>query len=380
MIEKAVPKKIYLFIGLLAIFFVFIFLSKPAQAPVSNYNNNKAQPSSDNLQLTTRNLQTTTLFFAGDIMLSRNVADKIYKANDFTLPFKNISEEISKADIAFANLESPFLNTGKHNNQGLVFNADPQSILGLKTVGFDILSTANNHALDQGIKGLDFTLKHLIDNRIIPTGATNSKGESVLPTITKNELTFGFLSYSYAGLNDESKTSSIHVNNFNDLEKLKADIIAMKGHTADIVIVSMHAGTEYTRTPTPAQVTFAHAAIDAGADLVIGSHPHWIQTIEKYNDKWIFYSLGNFVFDQMWSTDTREGLTVFITYENEHIPDPSNQTAGEDRVSIKKIELRPVIIEDYCCPRWVNKEESLAILKKINLTSPVLIDKNEEVK
>ena len=75
----------------------------------------------------------------------------------------------------------------------------------------------------------------------------------------------------------------------------------------------MHAGTEYTRTPMPQQITFAHAAIDDGADIVIGAHPHWVQTIEKYKGKYIFYSLGNFIFDQAWSQETMEGLTLKIT-------------------------------------------------------------------
>ena len=393
MISKNIFKKISIFLGLLAIFFVLLFLSKPAQAPVIP-NKNKFE-----IQNSKPEIEYTTLFFAGDIMLSRNVENKMSKANppatqdsllalragDYTLPFKNVSSEISASDIAIGNLESPFNDKGKYFvENSLVFNADPKSIEGLKYAGFDILSLANNHTLDQGIKGLDFTIQYLIDNGIIPTGAINSKNEVKLPTIEKNGLIFGFLSYSYAGLNDggppageAGKTVSKYVNNFNDLDKLKQDILSMKGHTADIVIISMHAGIEYTRMPSPAQIAFAHAAIDAGADLVIGHHPHWIQPVERYNDKWIFYSLGNFVFDQMWSQDTREGLTVFITYENEHIPDPLNQSAGENRITIKKIELKPIIIEDYCCPRWADSAESLKILGKIGLTSPLLLDKNE---
>src|SRR3989338_1206382 len=138
------------------------------------------QPSSINHQP----VQKTTLFFAGDIMLSRNVADKIYKANDFSLPFQNVKNKISAADISFANLESPFNDTGSHFvPNSLVFNADPKSIEGLIIAGFDILSTANNHALDQGLKGLDFTIQTLMDNGIIPTGTVKTEGEPVLPII-----------------------------------------------------------------------------------------------------------------------------------------------------------------------------------------------------
>ena len=305
---------------------------------------------------------TTTLFFGGDIMLSRNVAGRMISHNDYTWPFKNVAEQISKTDIAFANLESPFNDEGRYFVEGtLVFNADPRAVAGLKLAGLDILSTANNHAFDQGQKGIDFTIETLQQNGIIPAGTIHSNQTEILPTIKHNGYIYGFLAYSYTALNDGGKTIDPHVKNFNDLGGLKQDIIDMKGHTADIVIVSMHAGSEYKRTPDQNQIDFAHAAIDAGADMVIGHHPHWIQTVEQYKGKWIFYSLGNFVFDQMWSQDTREGLTVFVNYqENE----------------IKKIELKPVIIEDYCCPRWANSEESSAILLKINLTNPVLIDKN----
>ena len=307
-------------------------------------------------------LSSTTIFFAGDIMLSRNVAGRMIKANDYTLPFKNVMEVTKNADIAFANLESPFNDEGKYFVEGsLEFNADPKSVDGLKFAGFDVLSTANNHAFDQGQKGLNYTIDLLQNNGIIPTGTLSSTQSPPEPVIKHNDILYGFLSYSYTAYNDGGKSTSRYINDFKNLPQLKQDILDMRGHTADVVIVNMHSGIEYMRTPTISQVAFAHAAIDAGASLVVGQHPHWIQTIEQYKDKWIFYSLGNFVFDQMWSTDTREGLTLLVTY---------------DKSEIKKIELKPVIIDDYCCPRFANPEETLAILRKIDLTNPILIDKN----
>lgn len=310
--------------------------------------------------------KTTTLFFSGDIMLSRNVDHKMSKANDYTLPFLKVADFIRSSDIAFANLESPFNNTGKHFIEGsLIFNADPKSIEGLKFAGFDVLSTANNHAFDQGLKGIEFTLNHLEQNGIIPVGTTRD-GESAsiwLNThmVEKNDTTFGFLAYSYTAHNNGVNDYDDHIFDLNHLEWLKSHISTMKDKGADIVIVSMHAGTEYARTPNQAQIDFAHAAVEAGADLVIGSHPHWIQTIEQYKNKWIFYSLGNFVFDQMWSTETREGLAAKISVQDK---------------AVNKIDLVPVIIDDYCCPRFANPEETTAILDKIDLTSPTLIDEN----
>src|SRR6185436_16162188 len=113
--------------------------------------------------------KVTTLFLAGDIMLSRNVDRKMSTAQDFTLPFISTQNQTQTADISFANLESPFLNHGAHFVDGsLIFNADPQAVSGLSSAGFDILSTANNHTLDQGAEGLNFTYNLLKQNNILP--------------------------------------------------------------------------------------------------------------------------------------------------------------------------------------------------------------------
>ncbi|MBX4191407.1 MAG: CapA family protein [Candidatus Doudnabacteria bacterium] len=342
--------KTILILSAIVLALILVFVLKPNQAISPATNTPPPVPPTS---------KATTIFFAGDIMLSRNVAGKIYEKENPNLPFLETSGIIQSSNIAFANLESPFNNEGRHSVQNsLIFNADPIFVNGLKFAGFDILSTANNHVLDQGQKGIDYTIDWLTANNIVYTGTRHSKAQVVDPIIKHNDIIlFGFLAYSYTAENDGGKTKSPYVNDFYNVEKMKQDVIDMKGHTADAVIVSMHAGTEYSRQPTEDQIKFAHSAIDAGADIVIGHHPHWIQTVENYKGKWIFYSLGNFVFDQMWSDDTREGLTLQVTYSDN---------------AIQKIELKPVIIDNYCCPRWANEEETKSILEKIDLTSPIL--------
>ncbi len=123
---------------------------------------------------------------------------------------------------------------------------------------------------------------------------------------------------------------------------------------ADIIVITMHAGQEYTRTPTELQKNFAHTAIDAGADIVIGAHPHWVQTVEKYRDKYIFYSLGNFIFDQEFSPETKSGLALQIFVR---------KTASE--TSLTHILLKPIIIENYGQPRLANDQEAQKILDTI---------------
>lgn len=302
---------------------------------------------------------TTTLFFAGDIMLSRNVDQKIMDADDPLLPFLKVADEIQKADIAFANLESPIAENAVRAKQGLVFGAFPNSAKGLEFAGFDVLSTANNHSFDQGVDGIEQTSKILQRNKIVALGTGLNCHDGTI--MIKNQIKFGMLAYSYAAHNDGGRAPDPLVCDWNDTKQVARDIQSLKLNT-DFVIISAHMGEEYQRVPEQTNIDRVHRAIDSGADMFIGHHPHWIQTIEQYKGKWVFYSLGNFVFDQMWSQDTREGMTVLINFNND---------------KINTIELRPIIIENYCCPRWADETESLTILQKINLTSGVLVDKND---
>ncbi len=138
-----------------------------------------------------------------------------------------------------------------------------------------------------------------------------------------------------------------------DTQKLTLTIQAAK-QKADFVVVMMHGGTEYTRQPTQLQRDFAHNAINAGADIVFGAHPHWIQDTEIYQGKHIFYSLGNFVFDQDFSEETKTGLTVRISLSKK-----------DSVTSIKNLQLSPIIIENYGQPRLLEGDEKEKVLKTL---------------
>jgi poly-gamma-glutamate synthesis protein (capsule biosynthesis protein) len=138
------------------------------------------------------------------------------------------------------------------------------------------------------------------------------------------------------------------------VERVAREVGSLK-QEANFVIVAFHWGREYTHDPTDRQVELAHAAVDAGADLVIGSHPHWVQGIELYKGKLITYSLGNFVFDQMWSQETREGVIAKYVFDED---------------GLAAVTFQPVIIEDYSQPRLATKEEArttLAAMKRSTL-------------
>lgn len=262
-----------------------------------------------------------TLVFGGDIMLSRTVNKKMVAYGDYSWPFRNISSLFSEADLAIANLESPFLVTSNYevNTGSFSFKANPRSIEGLKLAGFDILSLANNHILNQGRQGIADTYKTLDEAGI---GSVGTKERKMIIRESKG-IKFAFLAYSYDSSSDLIPGL--------DIPKASADIKEAKKE-ADVVIVLMHAGIEYRRQPTDQQTSFAHNAIDAGADLVIGHHPHWPQIVEKYKGKTIVYSLGNLIFDQMWSKETSEGLVVKAFFRDKELD---------------RIEYIPIQIKDY---------------------------------
>ncbi|MDP2933793.1 MAG: CapA family protein [bacterium] len=298
------------------------------------------------------------IILTGDIMLSRNVAMAIKKAGNPDLPFLKLADFLNSSDFNFGNLESPF--SGRNNitpSGSMVFNAPTNNIKGLVDNNFKILSLANNHALDQGIKGLNFTREHLAESGIASVGAGNNQDEAWQGEVVEvRGIKIGFLAASYASQNDGGKGKNAYVARTDDFETLKSKVLNLKSQ-ADIVIVSMHAGTEYALQPNTAQTDFAHAAIDAGADVVVGHHPHWVQGYEKYGNGIIFYSLGNFIFDQEWSQKTKEGLAVKIK-----ISDSKLQSA----------ELFPIIIENYCCARLMTEKEKTGFMKDYDLATSTI--------
>jgi poly-gamma-glutamate synthesis protein (capsule biosynthesis protein) len=247
------------------------------------------------------------LIFAGDVMLSRAVRREILGSKDSAHPFRKIAPLMSGADIAFVNLESPFSDEGAFREGGLVFHAAPEMIAGLQLAGVDVASTANNHARDCGPHGVDYT--HGI--RAVGSAATE-KAAHEGTVIARNGIRFGFVGYTFDQKNGNWKDTDPRIADA-DPVVMARDVEAL-AKRCDVVIVSMHHGIEYQPRPSAAQIAFAHAAIDAGAKLVIGHHPHVIQTVEKYREGLIYYSLGNFVFDQYQRKETQHGQVVQVSF------------------------------------------------------------------
>lgn len=248
------------------------------------------------------------LVFGGDVMLSRHVAKRMAAAKDPALPFRRIAPFFKGADLAFLNLESPFSDKGPPPTAGMVFKAPPEAVEGLLLAGVDVVSTANNHSRDQHEYGLLYTLDWLEKNRIAAIGTGRDEAAARRGVVlTANTVKFGFLGYTYDQRNGNHKDDDNRINGL-DIPRLREDVAAIR-QRSNVTIVSMHAGAEYTKTPHLSQQQFARAAIEAGATLVIGHHPHVVQPCEEYHTGVICYSLGNLVFDQT-IPGTNDGLVV----------------------------------------------------------------------
>lgn len=245
------------------------------------------------LPLTTR---AWTLTAVGDIMLDRHVRTLIGRYGQ-SYPFSQIQSQLT-GDRVVANLEGPFTNSrSRATDTSLIFTFDPTLAPTLKSSGFTTLSLANNHTLNYGLAGLTSTRATLHSAGLDYFGdPSNRRNAYVTNLIGRQRVTW----LGYHGL----------------VAGLPAIVTDVRNAHAkgEYVIVMAHSGTEYNLKFTSRQQSEYHQLVDAGADLVIAAHPHVIEALEIYKSKLIAYSLGNFVFDQYFSTETQLGLMLKFTF------------------------------------------------------------------
>jgi hypothetical protein len=311
-----------------------------------------------------------TLVAGGDIMLDRGVAETVkIKGKGVDFPFDGGTAEITSrckdcspfgwdlprtnrtghagamralikgADLAIANFENPAPDKFRYHTKGTVFSADPKLIDGLADAGIDYVGIANNHIGDAGRAGIIQTIANLKADGIVSSGAgKDAKAAHKAALLDAGGVTVGILAYDtiakyYAAGTARAGSAILSA------KALKTDVKAARKAGAEVVIVFPHWGTEYDPTPFKAQQSLARAAIDAGADMVIGNHAHWAGAMETYEGKPIWYALGNFVFDQTWSEPTMEGLTLELTFR------------GAELVQAR---MRPHIILDKAQPNFLD--------------------------
>jgi hypothetical protein len=244
-----------------------------------------------------------TLLVTGDIIPARGVNYYATVRKDFLWPFRPTADFTKNADITYISLESPlFAGCPVSPASSFTFCGDARFVNGLTLMGAKVANVANNHFTNYGAEGVTATDKLLQQNGIL------SSGLGPVAVIDVRGIKFGFIGFNGVG-------RAI------DLTALKEGI-ARARQQADVVVVQFHWGKEYERqpmadrgVPTPDDpVLIAHQTIDWGADIVIGNHPHWYQGVEVYHGKLITYAHGNFIFDQMWSEETREGVIGTYTF------------------------------------------------------------------
>ncbi len=239
-----------------------------------------------------------TLLLTGDVMLGRSVMQRYLEVGDFTYPFIKVADRLKKADLVFVNLENPVtLNCPPHVG-GFKFCSPPDSVEGLLFAGIDVVTLANNHSENFGQDGLNETVEILNGKGISSTGLGQ------LVTLERKGLIFGFLGFNKAEVLQPK------------LETSEMELIKNSDEKVDILVIAMHWGVEYQDNALPGIKILAQELIKAGADVVVGHHPHWVQDYEYIDGKPVYYSLGNFVFDQMWSEETKKGLVVELLYKD----------------------------------------------------------------
>ena len=283
----------------------------------------------------------TTVVLTGDILLDRGVRQVIEHRGTDYLFTTGVNDVLRNAQVVVGNLECPATKIQAPAHKRYVFRAEPEWLAALKRHGFTHLNLANNHAIDQGRKGLTDTRRQITAAGMVPVGAGDNMGEAVRPMLLTNRPRNVWLVASlrlplenFAYLPNQPSVSQEPMDSL--LERVNR---LRRTDPKAVIIVSLHWGGEHTMKPVPQQRQEAHRLVDAGADVLVCHHTHTLQTIETYRGRQIYYSIGNFIFDQS---------------------QPQNSRACMVRLNIGKeqlgVETIPVEIQN-CAPRVVKKAE-----------------------
>ncbi|WP_426452307.1 CapA family protein [Paenibacillus sp. S-38] len=264
------------------------------------------------------------LSFVGDVMFGGRVED-IVKKNGYAYPFEQVKSYLEKADLTVANLETPITASGTAQSKEYVYRSSPLALPELKGAGVDLVNLANNHTMDYGEKGLLDTLDHLDAQGIRRVGGGKNADEAYrYEVVEQSGMKIAFLGFSevlpdatwFAGAGKPGLAETYSV-------KRPLESIAKARAEADLVVVIAHWGEEREERMNEKQRDLAHQYIDAGADLIIASHPHVLQGFEQYKGKWIAYSLGNFIFTTNSNPNTLESMILDASCSKERSCDLS---------------------------------------------------------
>lgn len=287
-----------------------------------------------------------TLIATGDVIPARGANWPAVKSGNFHYNWEKTADYLKSGDITLINLEAPLMKNCPLTTSGFTFCGHARHVEGLLFAGVDVANITNNHIGNYGASGIAETKQILEKNNIGWSGFSRLEIKEI------KGVKFGFLGYNGIGTK---------INR----ELLINEIRSARTKT-DILVVSVHWGKEYEALPMPDgkiapdnPVEIGHLMIDSGADLIIGNHPHWVQAVELYQDKFIAYAHGNFIFDQTWSTETQEGVVgEYIFYDKKLV----------------SVRYKPIVVDKSYQPVFVEGERADTILKRMEDASEQLIN------
>lgn len=286
-----------------------------------------------------------TLIATGDVIPARYTDVTIRnRGDDFLYPVAATKDITSAGDLTVINLEAPLIEGCPYHDAGLVFCGRPGIVAAFQAAGVDVVTLENNHIGNHGPEAVNETVQHL------EAAGMRWADRDTPAIIAVRGLKFGFLAY-----NGVEQTLP--------RDEMVAQIKSLRPKV-DVLAVAIHWGSEYVSIPQAVPpvaddnpVEIAHLAINAGADLIIGNHPHWVQAVEVYKGKFIAYAHGNFIFDQMWSYETRVGVIGKYTFYDD---------------TLVGVEYIPTLIQDYAQPGPLEGPERQAALDGMKAASEEL--------
>lgn len=308
------------------------------------------------------------LTVVGDIMLGRRVGAAMERAGDLAAPLRPLADRLAGADVTVGNFEATLSRDGAPTQGGDSFAADPRVEAGLRLAGFDVLSLANNHVGDWGDRALVETVERVRAMGIQPVGAGPDLAGARAPAVVETQgVRVGVLATDSIGESPAAGPATPGTNRINmpprtgpldeaALQRVLEDVRALRP-TVDLLLVLPHWGTQYTNLPEASQRQVGRALVEAGADLVVGGHPHWVQGVEVVDasaGRLVAHSLGNFVFDMDFSRQTQEGVLL--------------EAVAWDG-ALKGVELVPYVIGPDFAPRLVDGARADQVLDLLRATS-----------
>jgi len=309
--------------------------------------------------------RVTTVLATGDLMLGRRVGDRLSALGDPAAALRPMADLLAAADLTVGNLESTLSKAGRPRQGGDSFGAAPSVRQGLRLAGFDVLSLANNHTGDYGPQALVETVDRARAGGFRTVGAGADLAAAARPVVvSRNGTTFGILAFDAIGetpaaapdapgalrLRMQPRTGPL---DRGDLARVTG-IVRELADRVDVVLVLPHWGTQYTHDTVRDQRVVARRLVRAGADVVVGGHPHWVQGVESVAGGLVAYSLGNFVFDMDFMQQTQEGVVLALRFRGDRL---------------EQARLRPYVIGPDFAPRLAPGPRGDAILADVRRAS-----------